>query len=520
MNGNHDGPKFEELTEGKVKITFEGSKETFYNPVQEFNRDLTVCVLRQFVDDRTASASASNGTDQEPVTKRRKKNLSFASGEPIRVLDALSASGLRALRFAKEVPGVGEVLANDFSDAAVDAIERNIKVNGVEDRVRASFGDAVVTMMAHRSFEKRFHAIDLDPYGSAAMFLDSAVQAVADGGLLMVTCTDMGTLCGNTPEACYNKYNSVPLRHKSCHEMAIRILLRSIDSHANRYGRYIEPLLSVSIDFYIRCFVRLRTGPSAAKDSVTKLSQFYACSGCHSLAFQPLVRKTNEGTSVKFSAAPFQAHSLIGSNGKCVHCGSAVHVGGPLYIAPMHDPGFVGRILQRLQTTPEEDLLGTHARLTGVLTVVSEELHDVPLYYEHDQLMHVVKCPMPKSLLSRSAILNAGFRCSLSHCNPKALKTDAPPQFLWDLSRAIAKKNDISSEKLQEGSAGQAILSAEPKHEISFTLHPEATAKSQANHLLRFQDNKGKNWGPKPKAKGSVNSVQAGFQDSASATDG
>lgn len=85
--------------------------------------------------------------------------------------------------------------------------------------------------MAHRSFDKRFHVIDLDPYGSAAIFLDSAVQAVIDGGyfftfnfkllilgILMVTCTDTATLCGNTPEACFNKYNSIPLRHRCCHE--------------------------------------------------------------------------------------------------------------------------------------------------------------------------------------------------------------------------------------------------------------------------------------------------------------
>lgn len=34
----------------------------------------------------------------------------------------------------------------------------------------------------------------------------------------MVTCTDMAVLCGNTPESCYNKYGSVGLRHKCCHE--------------------------------------------------------------------------------------------------------------------------------------------------------------------------------------------------------------------------------------------------------------------------------------------------------------
>ena len=35
-----------------------------------------------------------------------------------------------------------------------------------------------------------------------------------------------------------------------------RILLQCLESHANRYGRYIQPLLSLSIDFYCRVFVR------------------------------------------------------------------------------------------------------------------------------------------------------------------------------------------------------------------------------------------------------------------------
>lgn len=50
------------------------------------------------------------------------------------------------------------------------------------------------------------------------------------------------------------------------------------------------------------------------------------------------------------------------------------------------------------------------------------------------------------------------------------------------------------------------------RHEVNFQMHPEARSKSKADNLLRFQCNKGKNWGPKAKAKGSVNSVKAGFQ--------
>jgi tRNA (guanine26-N2/guanine27-N2)-dimethyltransferase len=75
-----------------------------------------------------------------------------------------------------------------------------------------------------------------------------------------------------------------------------------------------------------------------------------------------------------------------------------------------------------------------------MLMLISEELHDQPLYYEPDQLMRVIKCSMPKMAIFRSALLNAGFRCSGSHCNPKALKTNAPVQFIWDVCRAWVRK--------------------------------------------------------------------------------
>lgn len=66
-----------------------------------------------------------------------------------------------------------------------------------------------------------------------------------------------------------------------------------------------------------------------------------------------------------------------------------------------------------------------------------QELPDIPLYYEYDQLMHVVKSAVPKSIDFRSALMNAGYRCSISHCNPKAIKTDAPTSFLWDIARTV-----------------------------------------------------------------------------------
>ena len=37
----------------------------------------------------------------------------------------------------------------------------------------------------------QFECVDIDPYGTPSPFIDAAVQCVADGGLLMVTATDM-----------------------------------------------------------------------------------------------------------------------------------------------------------------------------------------------------------------------------------------------------------------------------------------------------------------------------------------
>lgn len=48
---------------------------------------------------------------------------------------------------------------------------------------------------------------------------------------------------------------------------ALRIVLHSLDLHANCYQRYIVPLLSISADFYVRVFVRIFTGQAKVKSS-------------------------------------------------------------------------------------------------------------------------------------------------------------------------------------------------------------------------------------------------------------
>jgi tRNA (guanine26-N2/guanine27-N2)-dimethyltransferase len=497
------------VQEGLAKLVIDETADTasFYNPIQEFNRDMTVTVLRQYVCDRENEKTINGKEDDGPPPEKKSKvsrRSKTVTNEPLRILDALSASGLRALRFAQEVDNIGNVIANDFSESSVENIKRNIKANGLNDKISASFDDAKNLMMLHREPSKQFHVVDLDPYGTAAPFLDSAVQSVVDGGLLMVTCTDMAVLCGNTPEACYLKYGATGLKHRSCHEIALRILIRCIDSHANVYGRYIEPLLSMSVDFYVRVFVKVHSSPIEAKMSALKVAHLLSCCGCSAVDLQPIVRKTTVGNSNKYTTAILRS-PLLTNGDKCVHCKSSVHIGGPIYSGPIQNLDFIKRLLQRIENTPAAEALGTHSRILGMLTVIAEELHDVPLYYIQDDLLSLVKASCPKQSFFRSAILNGGYQISGTHCNPKGFKTNAPFSFVLDVIRAIVDTKE-SKTNLPLDTPGGVILETPKSRSINFSFNPASVPQSVSKDLLRYQSNHGKNWGPKSKAKGSVTS--------------
>lgn len=64
----------------------------------------------------------------------------FQSG--LEILEALAATGLRAIRYALEVPGVKQIYANDISKTAVDIMNKNIEENNVQHLVSSTHYDA------------------------------------------------------------------------------------------------------------------------------------------------------------------------------------------------------------------------------------------------------------------------------------------------------------------------------------------------------------------------------------------
>ena len=75
----------------------------------------------------------------------RAKKFKRVVKRDFKVLDALSASGLRCIRYANEVPGASKIskfVSNDYSKDAVEVIAKNIEHNGLTDRIEITNEDA------------------------------------------------------------------------------------------------------------------------------------------------------------------------------------------------------------------------------------------------------------------------------------------------------------------------------------------------------------------------------------------
>ncbi|KAK8819165.1 hypothetical protein WA538_001739 [Blastocystis sp. DL] len=500
---------YKTITEGSATILFPENNDVFYNKVQVKNRDLSILMITlfgQIQKEEMEALKAKKPKRYEGLLAERKK-VAEAEGKPwmaedgLYILEALAASGLRSIRYFQEIPNIRRLIVNDIADAAVASMKQNFAFNHLtSDRIVANQADATMLMYANRSPSHRFDVIDLDPYGSCSIFLDGAVQSLRDGGLLCVTSTDLTVLCGNHPEVAYSKYGSNCPKTVFCHELAVRILLHTIKLAAAKYGRNVEVLAAFQIDFYVRCFVRIWDSRSDVKRLASESSLLHYCPNCHNYQLQPLGREKGG----KFSAPGCVVDS------KCNVCGGVYKLGGPIYAGELHDHDFVKRAIDLLDaqfvSKSSEPLpnfkCSTHGILLGMLTAMQEEIA-MPLYFSFHGVASALRLTAPKYQEIASALRNAGFATSQCHCDPLALKTNAPGEVVFDVFRAYFRKFQLAEkqewlEKLPEGFAKQ-YLSQPATREYDFTLVPELKKEYT---FPRFPGNPEANWGPK--ARGSL----------------
>lgn len=171
-------------------------------------------------------------------------------------------------------------------------------------------------------------------------------------------------------------------------------------------------------------------------------------------------------------------------------------MGGPIWSAPIHDFEFIDMLYEIIQTEPFINL-ETNARIYGMLSVVREELPDVPLYYTLDHLCSVLKLQCIQIIKLRSALLYAGYKVSFSHACKTSIKTNAPAGVLWDILRNWAKVNPIHPKHFEKNPIIKTMLSKEADASYNLEdIHPDANPSSRQSKVARFPINPMPNWGP------------------------
>ena len=205
-------------------------------------------------------------------------------GKPIRILDALCATGVRPRRWRKEVPHQERlrITANDLDSDALDWGRKSHQTHPigddiewipetsrfslpqegiVEDGIQWVKGDAKKIMV-----DSPFQWIDLDPFGSPVNFLDTAIQSISRIGVLEVTATDTAALCGSAKTSAARRYGSVGITDSYMHDDATRILLGVIARIAAMHDKSMHPILSLFDGHHVRVSVLLKRSKEVASN--------------------------------------------------------------------------------------------------------------------------------------------------------------------------------------------------------------------------------------------------------------
>jgi len=295
-----------------------------------------------------------------------------------------SATGVRGLRLLRESGAFRRFV---FSEANPDA-SRVLRENTARFPGAEAFEHDARVVPSGAPFDY----VDLDPYGSPAPFVPTALGSVRLGGIVAVTATDMMVLAGAQPAACWNRYGARPVRGRLGPEGGLRILLAFLARSADALDRSVRPLLAYARDHYVRAYVAIDgRSPSPPPTDVVRPEAW---------------------------TGPW-----LGEGGPY----------GPLWLGPLFDAALVARLRVPEGAARAGEVERFIARLKEEVVV------DRPFYYEANVLAARLGLSSPPSLAKIERDLRAaGFRAARTHARPEGFRTDAPRDAVEELVRRLA----------------------------------------------------------------------------------
>jgi tRNA (guanine26-N2/guanine27-N2)-dimethyltransferase len=354
----------------------------FYNKVQKTNRDTAVIALRVQQNQR---------------------------GRGVDVCEPMTGSGVRGVRFLLETGEIRSLVLGDLSPSALDLARGNAKLNGVADMVKLRELDANLLMSLHSFPKGRFDYIDIDPYGSPVFFIDTAVRAIKNRGVIALTATDMAPLCGVNKRACIRKYGGRPLQGEFCHETALRLMTSAMVHQSAIYEYAATPLFTYYSDHYIRGYYRLDKGARRVEEQLNQIGFIKYCPSC-----------LNRFPSME--NAP-----------EICECGEEMNIGGPLWLGELSDEEYLDAMIGELEKL---DYLQESRAETIMRQVKGEQGYPVG-FFDIDKVCKKVKIKSAATEDVFTAVREKGFRVTHTHYGPRTIKTDASINDLTNIFKEI-----------------------------------------------------------------------------------
>ncbi len=334
----------------------------FYNPEQKLNRDISVGVINAYAKD--------------------KKDLVL--------LDLMSASGIRALRYEKECNNIEKIIANDINDDAIDLMKKNIELNNSK-KIEISQEDANIYLTKNRYSHDY---IDIDPFGPPVYFLNNAAKAFPKNGLLAATATDTAPLCGSYPSTCLRKYGVKSVKTHFNKELGIRIMITNIIRNFAQNGVAFRPVLSHATRHYMRVYGKTRKVKTSA-DKVLK-----------------------ELDHVSYCNCGYHKFGLIE---KCPDCDEDMKLIEPIWSGTINDKEFCKLVREEMGNDENID-----DKSRDLVDTLIEESDMSPFYYDiHKMARKQDWGEVPSMKKIKKALKDKGFSFSRTHFTPTGIKTDA-----------------------------------------------------------------------------------------------
>ncbi len=363
--------KLKRVEEGKVElfvpdveIPEHGRGIAFYNPAMRLDRNLSVAALASF----------------------RKIYLERFRTEPV-VFDALTATGVRALRYVKEA-GVKECVACDTNENAAELARQNAKLNNINLEILNQ--DARKVML-----ERNFDVIDLDPFGTPANFLPFAARSLKRFSLLCVTATDTATLFGKYPDASMRRYFARSANVGFARELGLRILLSFIIRECAKFNKAFVPKLCYVHRHYVRCIGLVEKSKEKTNEVLKHFSPLYV-------------------SPIEWHTKPFNGSYFVGN----------------IFLGPIRDVAFCKAV--------EEFLLSNRLDGAEVVHRLREEL-ELPFYYDLTLIAKWLKLSQPKVERVVTELRERGYDASRSALQSTGVKTNAELKVVEDLVSELAR---------------------------------------------------------------------------------